>query len=56
MAEPLCNNPNALVTPRGLTFKKPCGLWEAEAGRDSLTRRDRTVQAYRLEGSVGQYG
>ena len=30
MAEPLCNNPNALVTPRGLTFKKPCGLWEAE--------------------------
>lgn len=30
MAEALCNNQDALVTPRGLTFKKPCGFWEAE--------------------------
>ncbi len=30
MVESLCNNPDALITPRGLTLKKPCGFWEAE--------------------------
>lgn len=30
MAENLCNNPKALITPRGLSREKPCGFWEAE--------------------------
>jgi hypothetical protein len=30
MAEALCNNPAAMITPRGLTPEKPCGFWEAE--------------------------
>lgn len=30
MAENLCNNKQALVTPRGLTPTKPCGFWESE--------------------------
>lgn len=30
MAENLCNNPKALITPRGLSLERPCGFWEAE--------------------------
>lgn len=30
MAENLCGNEQALVTPRGLTKTKPCGFWESE--------------------------
>ena len=30
MAENLCENKLALVTPRGLTPLKPCGFWESE--------------------------
>lgn len=28
--ESLCGNPDALITPRGLSEKKPCGFWESE--------------------------
>jgi len=49
MAEPLCNNPNALVTPRGLTFKKPCGLWEAEGlGWCNAKDYNDWIEAYRI--------
>lgn len=28
--ESLCGNPEALITPRGFTEKRPCGFWESE--------------------------
>lgn len=41
MAENLCGNKKALVTPRGLTPEKPCGFWESE-GWGWCNRKDYT--------------
>lgn len=56
--ESLCGNPDALVTPRGLTKKKPCGFWEAE-GLGWCNSKDYTdwIAAYklRLDRGISQY-
>lgn len=56
--ESLCGNPDALVTPRGLTKKKPCGFWESEGlGWCNYKDYNDWIAAYkmRIDRGLAQY-